>query len=131
MSNGKRRPDGITIIALWFLVLAAGAAFGACATAVPASLISLSPDMPAGGRFVTTVLLGFGMTVAVVIAAGLGTVAWGLWGLRPWSRIAAMLVAILHLPFFPLGTAIGVAALWYLSSHDEALAAFGEPPPPA
>lgn len=126
MSNGKERPDGVTIIALWFTVLAAGAAFGACAAAIPASLISLSSDMPTGGRFVATVLLGFGLSAAVIFAVAFATVAWGLWKLRPWARIGAMLAAIVHLPFFPMGTAIGVATLWYLSSHQDALSAFAD-----
>lgn len=126
MSNGKRRPDGVTIIALWYMVLASGAAFGACATAIPASLLSLSHDVPTGGRFVATVLLGFGLGVAVVIAVALGVISWGLWKLRPWARLAAMLAAVLHLPFFPAGTAIGVATLWYLSSHEQALTPFAD-----
>lgn len=131
MNDTKRRPDGVTIIALWYMVLAAGAAFGACVAAVPAGLVSLNTDMPTGGRFLATVLLGFGLTVAVVIAVLFAIIAWGLWKLREWGRIGALVGAIFHLPFFPMGTVIGVAQLWYLSSHHEALAAFRGTPPTA
>lgn len=120
----RRRPDGVTILALWYLVLAAGALVGACLAAIPLGIVSMAPDLEPGGRMVLSLLAGSGLTVTVIFAGVAGLAAWGLWRMRDWARVLVMLLALVHLPFFPVGTAIGVATLWYLSSHPEALAAF-------
>lgn len=124
MENASKRPDGVTILSLWYLVLAGGALFGACATSLPIGVVTLHPDMAGGGRFIASVLLGLGLGAALFMAVVFGLAAWGLWRLREWGRIGAMVLALLHLPFFPMGTVIGIATLWYLSSHDDAVAAF-------
>lgn len=36
---------------------------------------------------------------------------WGLWRHKSWSRILTMVIAVLNLPGFPVGTALGVYAL--------------------
>lgn len=122
----KARPDGITIIALWYFVLGAGALFGSCVTAIPMGLVSVS-DMPTGGRLLASLVLGVGVTVALVLGFVFAAVGWGLWNLAPWARIAALALALLHLPFFPVGTAIGIGTLWFLGTHDDAKAAFDAP----
>jgi len=38
----------------------------------------------------------------------------GLLKLRPWGRIVAIIVGVLHILSFPLGTALGVYTLWVL-----------------
>ena len=119
-----RRPDGVTILAIWYLVLGAGAGFGACATLIPAGIISVADDMPAGGRLIASLLLGLGLSITVLMFAVCMLVAWGLWNLKDWARIAALVLALIHLPFFPMGTVIGGATLWYLTSHPEGQAAF-------
>lgn len=40
----------------------------------------------------------------------------GLHSRRPWSRIGAVIFAILFVPLFPVGTAMGAFLLWYLAS---------------
>ncbi|HEV2720373.1 MAG TPA: hypothetical protein VG323_10180, partial [Thermoanaerobaculia bacterium] len=40
--------------------------------------------------------------------------AWGLFRLRPWARIVAIILAVLHLFSFPFGTALGVYTLWVM-----------------
>ena len=119
----KKRPDGVTIIALWFFVLGGGAFFGSCTTAIPMGLVSVS-DMPTGGRLLTQLVLGAGVTVALAIGVACAAVGWGLWNLAPWARLGALGIALFHLPFFPVGTAIGIGTLWFLGTHDEARAAF-------
>jgi hypothetical protein len=120
----KSRPDGVTILALWYFVLAGGALFGACVATVPIGLISMS-DMPTGGRLLASMVLGVGVTLTLLVGVVCSLVAWGLWNKAPWARIAGLVLAILHLPFFPVGTAIGTATLWYLGTHDDAKTAFG------
>ncbi|HJO03842.1 MAG TPA: hypothetical protein QGG47_07700 [Acidobacteriota bacterium] len=120
----SKRPDGVTILALWYLVLAGGAAIGACAITIPIGVISLVDDLPAGGSLIATLALGFGLTITTVVGAICALVAWGLWNMKRWARITALVLAILHLPFFPVGTAIGVATLWYAGTHPEVERAF-------
>ena len=44
----------------------------------------------------------------------------GLLKYRPWARILALIVAVLHLFSFPFGTALGVYAFWVLLSAQSA-----------
>jgi hypothetical protein len=44
-------------------------------------------------------------------------------GFRPWGRIFGLVFAILDLPAFPIGTAIGAYSLWALL-HPEAVQLF-------
>jgi hypothetical protein len=64
-----------------------------------------------------SVLLIVGPTVGLllVILALPGLLAgYGLITRKPWARVLAMVVGILGLLNFPLGTAIGLYALWVL-----------------
>ena len=38
----------------------------------------------------------------------------GLQRYRPWARILALVLAVLHIFSFPLGTAVGIYAFWVL-----------------
>jgi hypothetical protein len=42
----------------------------------------------------------------------------GLYRLRPWSRIWGIVLAIVSLLAFPIGTALGLYGLWVLFSAD-------------
>ena len=42
----------------------------------------------------------------------------GLFRMRPWARIGAIVLSILHLIWIPIGTIIGVYSLWVLFSKD-------------
>jgi hypothetical protein len=53
--------------------------------------------------------------VAVTVVCGTGfATGWGLLRRRPWARIAAIVLAVLHLAGFPFGTLMGAYALWAL-----------------
>jgi hypothetical protein len=56
-------------------------------------------------------------------------VGWGLWTLAPWAHTAALVLAIIGLLFFPIGTVISIIILIYLF-QPEIKAAFGQGPPP-
>lgn len=66
---------------------------------------------------------GISFTIAVVLlgiaAPGLFT-GFGLLGMRPWARPLGIVLAIVHLPGFPMGTALGVYSLWALTHADSA-----------
>jgi len=80
----------------------------------------VSPDAAAA------VAVGVGVVLACVVVlfalpqiiAGIG-----LLRMRPWARILGIIVSILYLPGFPLGTALGVYTL-VIMFNDETVALF-------
>ena len=42
----------------------------------------------------------------------------GLLKLRPWARVVAIIVGVLHILSFPLGTALGIYTLWVLLNAE-------------
>jgi hypothetical protein len=42
----------------------------------------------------------------------------GLLGYKPWARVLALVLAILNLPGFPIGTLVGIYALWALLDSE-------------
>jgi hypothetical protein len=120
-----KRPDGITIIAIIELVLAAPFFLGALAIlffAVPAVLMYARHPM---GLLAPL----FGLAIGILFSAAFGvllTIAGiGMLSMRNWARIMTIILAIVMLPGFPVGTLLGVAALWYLF-QDEVKALFDE-----
>jgi hypothetical protein len=51
----------------------------------------------------------------------------GILKFRPWARIMAIILGVLHLLSFPFGTALGVYAL-VVMMNDEVAALFGQAP---
>ena len=53
---------------------------------------------------------------AIAMVAGLPGIigGWGLLAKKSWARIVVLIVGILNLPTFPLGTALGIYTLWVL-----------------
>lgn len=43
---------------------------------------------------------------------------WGLLHFRPWARILAIILAVLHIFSFPFGTALAIYTLWVLLSSE-------------
>ena len=68
--------------------------------------------------------------VAVVLLAWSALTAWAGWAIKrrkPWARLVALALSVLHLFILPFGTALGAYALWVLV-HNEARHEF-EPTP--
>jgi uncharacterized membrane protein (DUF2068 family) len=61
--------------------------------------------------------LGVGVLVLGVLGVAAG---WGLWQREPWARIVALILGVLSLLHFPLGTALGIYTLWVLLPNDAA-----------
>ena len=106
-----------------------------------------------GGVIVMVVLGGIGLAgaastnsedaaVALPILGGIGGIiffvllilglpqilaGWGLLNYKPWARILTIVLSVLHLFSFPLGTALGVYGLWVLLK-PETEALFRQPP---
>lgn len=65
------------------------------------------------GAFITFIAALFGLMSIPSIIAG-----WGLSQHKSWARILTIILAILSLPHFPVGTAIGIYALVILFNDE-------------
>ncbi len=116
----KRRPDGVTLIAIYYFLLSLPTLIGACAILV----------VPISGALADTDRTGqvwayFGLGLGFLFTFGGGVLhiltGWGLLRLKNWARwlaiVQAVLVPIILLPFvlpFPIFAIIGVIMIWYL-----------------
>lgn len=113
-----KRPDGVTIIAVWYFVEAFFCLMFACTLmAIPFSGVMEQLGDPVAEfwvAFTTTcfVILGLIFAVALVLAG------WGLLRMKQWARWLAFVLAIISLVFFPIGTIIGALIIWYLLKGD-------------
>ena len=67
--------------------------------------------------FVPGLLRGVGWFFMASAAAG-AIAGWGLIERRPWARMLAIVLGVLSLFDFPLGTALGIYTLWVLASSS-------------
>ncbi|RME49445.1 MAG: hypothetical protein D6791_00715 [Chloroflexi bacterium] len=118
-----RRPDGVTLIAVWHFVVAGLCILGLCGMAVPLVAVWTGAG-DAQGALVATIALLFGVAVILLFGGAFAIVGWGLWQLKEWARVGAIVLAILQLPGLPIGTVVGALTLWYLLSDPDAKAAF-------
>jgi hypothetical protein len=90
---------------------------GAGAAAAIGSQAGNDPDaakgMMAAGGCMTAVAIFVAIVSLPSILAG-----WGLMKRKSWSRVLTIIVSILSLPSFPLGTAIGVYGLWVMFNEE-------------
>jgi hypothetical protein len=103
--------------------------FFALGTAAGIVGMSASPDDAA----IAIPILGITGTALSVLLLFLSLpgliTGWGLLKLRPWARILGIVLAVISLVNFPIGTAIGVYGLWVLLTKEtEKL--FATPAPP-
>ena len=64
-------------------------------------------------------LTGLALVLIVVITSLPAVIiGYGLFRLRPWSRIAGIVLSIVSLLMFPFGTPLGVYGLWVLFSRE-------------
>lgn len=117
-----RRPDGVTLLAIYQLVLAVPLLIGACAISVFAIFPTVSNTRPEELPFAL-----FGLVIGLFFTLGgavLSVIAgWGLLAMKEWARWLTIALAILSLPLFPIGTIIGALIIWYLF-QDEVKVAF-------
>jgi hypothetical protein len=129
MSNQlmKQRPDGLTIVSIWFYL---SGAFFLFVTALVV-FITLTLGINAIGEDLDMVIptAMFGIIALAFMALSILNlvVGYGLWILKPWARIGAIALAIVGLIFMPVGTIAGGLILWYLLRSD--VSVFFEKPP--
>ncbi len=116
-----RRPEGVTIISVYHFIVSLPLLIGACAiVGVPISgALQYADDV---GRF--WALFGLGLAFLFVLGFALvGIIAgWGLLRLKSWARWLTVILSVLSLPLFPIGTLIGAVIIWYLLQDHVRLA---------
>ena len=113
-----KRPDGVTVIAVWYFVEAFFLLVGVCSLlAIPVSGVFADIGDPTGEFWAV-----FGITCGVIwlLISGIALVlaGWGLLRMKQWARWLAFVLAIFGLFAFPIGTVIGAVIIWYLLKED-------------
>ena len=121
MSQPRDMAVHVTVIAWLFMVSGVltgitGVAITFLGRILPSLPIEWPPDVPIDLPSIAAmaaVLVGL-----TVIAIGVGTfmAGYGLLHYKPWARVVAIIAAVLGIFSFPLGTALGIYALWVLLS---------------
>jgi hypothetical protein len=109
-----RRPDGVTLVAIYQFLVAIPSLIGACAI-----LVFAVPGILSGGNRgfdLIPPLFGVGIALLFVLAEGVLSVVagWGLLLLKEWARWLAIVLAAFSLLAFPIGTILGALVIWYL-----------------
>jgi len=107
--------SALNLIAASFLMLALGIAGGIVGSSANSHDAAIA--LPIIG------LAGSALVVFLVVLALPGLIAGiGLLRLRPWARVLAIVLSIVHLVHIPLGTILGIYGLWvFFNPQTEAL----------
>lgn len=118
-----QRPEGITLTALWFFLLATVCVFGLGGLSI--GLVGLWADSDAHSILFGTMGMMLGFLAVTATGTFFAVTGWGLWRLKTWSRGAAIILAALQIVLVPFGTVAGIMILIYLSRSKRAKAALG------
>jgi len=113
-------PQGVKISAYLFFATAVLNLLGFCGALGAAGMLATSPDSDAAAF---AGLAAIGACLALLFVLLYAAVGYGLLQLKSWARIAAIVLAILVLCNFPLGTIIGGVVLYFMF-QEEAKQAF-------
>ena len=118
-----RRPEGVTIIAIWFFITALF--FGLGLLGMVIGLVGLWTGGDVDGMLLGTMGMIVGEIAIAISGIAFAVTGWGLMNLKPWSRGAAIVLAALSLIAVPFGTIAGIMILVYLNRNRQAKEAFG------
>lgn len=110
------------VLAVLAMAIAGGLAGLAGASGEPGAEVAV-PLIGLFGVVIMTVLLALSIP-AIIVGAG-------LLKFRPWARIFGIILSILLLIHFPLGTLVGVYGLWVLLTGETEKLFAAERPTPA
>jgi hypothetical protein len=114
----------VKVVAVLYLFLSAlgllAALFVSMVFGLAGGIVNANADPNEAAIAIPIIGLTGTMLVAFLVVTSLpGLIAGvGLLKFRPWARILAIVVAILNLINIPVGTAIGVYALWVLLNSE-------------
>jgi uncharacterized membrane protein YqjE len=120
----SRRSDGVTVVAVYHFIVGGLFLVGAVIMAIPTlilGIITLAEEPDAGFALVAVGLIAVLLLLLSLVNLAVG---YGLWVVQPWGRTAAIVLAVMGLIFFPIGTIAGAFVLWYLLKPEVA-ARFG------
>jgi hypothetical protein len=84
-----------------------------------ASIVGASGDADAGIAIPVIGITGMALVTLLVALSLPGIIIGiGLIRLRPWARVAGIVISIIGLMMIPFGTIVGVYGLWVLFSKD-------------
>jgi len=114
--------SALGVCAALFLLLAVGVATGT---------VGMNADAHDAAIALPIIGLAGSALVAFLLALSLPGVITGIGLLkfRPWARILGIVLGVLHLFYFPFGTALGIYALWVLFSKETETLFSGSPVP--
>ncbi|MFP2912503.1 hypothetical protein ACLESD_47290 [Pyxidicoccus sp. 3LFB2] len=108
--EGHRRILGILFIVMNALTLLVALGFGA----VMAALGQFALTEAQGDEWVIMLVVTLAVSGCFVLVGLPGILTGiGLLRRRPWSRTLALVLGILAIPNVPLGTALGIYAIWF------------------
>jgi hypothetical protein len=100
---------------LGWILIAVHAIFLAIGAFVFALLVSIGAVSGSGDAIAILSLVAVGVSALMALLALPGILAgYGLLHRKPWGRVLAIIVAALNIVNFPLGTILGIYALWVL-----------------
>ena len=112
-----KKPDGVVVIAIYYMVVALVFLIGSCALlfALFSALAAVSDPVEA---MWAAFGIGVGLLFTLIFLIGSVMAAWGLLALKQWGRWAALVLAIIQLLGFPIFTVIGGLIIYYLLRED-------------
>jgi len=132
-----QRPTGVIVCVVLFVLgglfaLLAGAVLFTGSSALasfPGFHGAGGPALPQGmdGETAKTMVKGILRLLGLVALLGAGLdflVAWGIYNLQNWGRIVGIILAVLTLINFPIGTVIGLVMLYFLILDKNTVSAF-------
>jgi len=115
-----RRPEGVTITAIWYYITTIGCVFGLSGMTI--GFLGLWTSGSSDGILIGTMSMMIGVMAIATVGIAHAVVGWGLWTLKPWARSAAMVLAIFQTPIIA-----GIIILVYLAKSKDVKLAFGIP----
>jgi hypothetical protein len=108
--EGHRRILGIIFVVMNALALLGVLGFGALALGM--GMVGMQHVRADERDLVMMLTLGIGGCISLVSLPGLIT-GIGLLKRKSWARVLALVLGVLALPNVPLGTALGIYAIWF------------------
>ncbi len=113
------RSETLTLIAVYHLICGLGNLLVVCLFLFLPLIVGLSvggsPSRDDATATAVVAVIGLIMGgIFLVLAVANFAAGWGLWQRREWARLTAIVLSVLRLINFPVGTVIGGLIIWFL-----------------
>jgi thiol:disulfide interchange protein len=115
----QERSETLTLIAVYHFICGLGSLLFVCLflflpLIVGLSVAGSSSRDDATAMAVVAVIGLVGGGIFFLLAAANFAAGWGLWQRREWGRLTAIVLSVIRLINFPVGTIIGGLIIWFL-----------------